>query len=170
MYNILVLTITAFLAYPTVAHGQHLPIQSEQLTFTLEIVVDHLESPWSLEFLPNGDLLFSERSGELYRFNPKTQAKIAIAGVPDVFTQGQGGLLDLKLHPQYAETGWIYFSYAAPAPEGGGNTALMRAKLQDDTLVSQQLLFKAQPDTQSGVHFGSRIEFDNQGVALFFSR
>ncbi|MCH7524401.1 MAG: PQQ-dependent sugar dehydrogenase, partial [Bacteroidetes bacterium] len=76
---------------------------------------------------------------------------------------------DIELHPDYNSNGWIYFSYASPEGEGeGGNTAIMRAKLKDNKLVENQLLYKASPNSKQGRHFGSRLEFDNEGY-LYFS-
>jgi glucose/arabinose dehydrogenase len=135
--------------------------------YTTEIVVPDLSIPWGLAFLPDGSLLITEKSGELIHF--KNGVKTTIEGIPEVYVRGQGGLMDLKLHPNYNENGWIYFSFASAEGEGdGGNTAIMRAKLKDNTLIDKQLLYKANPNTKKGQHFGSRIEFDNNGY-LYFS-
>jgi glucose/arabinose dehydrogenase len=89
--------------------------------------------------------------------------------VPEVMAQGQGGVMDVVLHPDYKNNGWIYISYSKKAPDGkGGNTAIFRAKLVDNELIGQQELIKAMPNTNSGVHFGCRMVFDDQGY-LFFS-
>ncbi|MGK0252694.1 MAG: glucose/arabinose dehydrogenase [Mariniflexile sp.] len=145
-------------------------IKAESPSFknhTNEIVVPDLSIPWGLAFLPDGSLLITEKSGELIHF--KNGVKTTIEGIPEVYVRGQGGLMDLKLHPNYNENGWIYFSFASAEGEGdGGNTAIMRAKLKDNTLIDKQLLYKANPNTKKGQHFGSRIEFDNNGY-LYFS-
>jgi glucose/arabinose dehydrogenase len=135
--------------------------------YTTEIVVPDLSIPWGLAFLPDGSLLITEKSGELIHF--KNGVKTTIEGIPEVYVRGQGGLMDLKLHPNYNENGWIYFSFASAEGDGdGGNTAIMRAKLKNNTLIDKQLLYKASPNTKKGQHFGSRIEFDNDGY-LYFS-
>jgi glucose/arabinose dehydrogenase len=140
---------------------------SEPGTPTPVKVVDGLSIPWGMDWLPNGDLLITEKSGKIYRFDGTE--KFEIANGPDIIELGQGGLLDVTLHPNYESNGWIYFSYASSAGEGrGGNTAIMRAKLENDQLVEQEVLYKATPNTNAGVHFGSRIVFDNQGY-LYFS-
>lgn len=143
---------------------------SEVQKFRVDTIVSGLESPWGLEFLPNGDLLITERSGYLYRFS-RGKLSPPIKGLPPIKAGGQGGLLDIELHPKYKENGWIYFSYSAYSnKEGnkGSNTAIMRAKLSENTLTNQEIIFKAEPDTKTKHHYGCRLEFDNDGY-LFFS-
>jgi glucose/arabinose dehydrogenase len=86
-----------------------------------------------------------------------------------VYNRGQGGLMDIELHPDYKKNGWIYLSYASTEGNGkGGNTAIMRAKLSNNKLTHIEELYKASPNSTRGQHFGSRIEFDRDGY-LFFS-
>jgi len=137
------------------------------IEYTHEVVVPDLSIPWGFVFLPDGSMLITEKQGELIHF--KNDVKTLIGGLPTIKAQGQGGLLDIKLHPNFATNGWIYISYASPDGEGNGaNTAIMRFKLQNNTAVDKQLLYKATPNTTRGQHFGSRIEFDNDGY-LYFS-
>ena len=132
-----------------------------------ELIVDKLTNPWGLEFLPDGSLLISEKEGKLIRF--KDGKKTEISGVPRVFNSGQGGLLDLKLHPDYAKNGWLYFTYSSPeGSEEGAHTAIARAKIKGNALDQLQVLYKATPNTTKAHHFGSRIAFDKQGF-LYFS-
>ena len=139
----------------------------ENFNYTYELVVPELNNPWGMVFLPDGSMLITEKSGELIHF--KNGIKTNIAGLPNVYVRGQGGLMDIELHPDYANNGWIYLSYASTEGEGdGGNTAIMRAKIKDNALVDIQQLYKAGPNTKKGQHFGSRIEFDNDGY-LYFS-
>lgn len=137
------------------------------LNYTTEVVVPELNIPWGMAFLPDGSMLITEKAGELIHF--KNGTKTNISGLPEVYLRGQGGLLDIEIHPDYANTGWIYITYASAEGDGdGGNTALMRGKLKDNAFVEKQLLYKAGPNTKKGQHFGSRIEFDNDGY-LYFS-
>ena len=137
------------------------------LNYTTEIIVPDMNIPWGMAFLPDGGMLITEKSGELIHF--KNGEKIKIGGLPEIYVRGQGGFMDIKLHPDYTNNGWIYFSYASSEGEGdGGNTAIMRAKLNANTLIEKQVLYKANPNTTKGQHFGSRIEFDNEGF-LYFS-
>ncbi|PCJ98246.1 MAG: hypothetical protein COA50_01695 [Flavobacteriaceae bacterium] len=139
----------------------------ESVDFTAEIVIDNLSVPWGMVFLPDGSILVSELSGELIRF--KDGERTNITNVPEVYFRGQGGLLDLELHPDYENNGWIYITYSSKeGEEKGGNTAIMRAKLEGNALVDNELLYKASPNTTKGQHYGSRIAFDNEGY-LYFS-
>ena len=143
-------------------------VRSKHQAFRIDTVAKGLEVPWGIAFLPDGDMLVTERSGQLFRFSGG-KLKAIISGVPEVLAQGQGGLMDIVLHPDYKKNGWIYISYSQKAPDGkGGNTAIFRAKLKDNKLTEHQELFKAMPNTDSGVHFGCRMVFDDKGY-LFFS-
>ncbi len=136
--------------------------------YTTETIIDDIAVPWGMVWLPDGDMLVTNRAGELYRAGDGKPSK-TIAGVPEVHANGQGGLLDIELHPNYTDNGWIYISYSSPEGEGrGSHTAIMRAKLQGNSLVEQEVLYKAGPNTGARQHYGSRIEFDNDGY-LFFS-
>ncbi|MFD2727238.1 PQQ-dependent sugar dehydrogenase [Hyunsoonleella rubra] len=137
------------------------------LNYDTEIVVDSLNIPWGMEFLPDGSMLISEKTGTLIHF--KGGQKKEIEGLPDIYVRGQGGFMDIKLHPDYSTNGWIYFSYASTEGEGvGGNTAIMRAKLEGTRLTNQEVLYKAAINSKKGQHWGSRIDFDNEGY-LYFS-
>jgi glucose/arabinose dehydrogenase len=144
-------------------------IKTDELSFHIDTVASGLSIPWGMAWLPNGDLLVTERSGELFRFRAGKLVAV-IEDVPAVYAKGQGGLLDIKMHPNYQENGWIYLAYSAPANNNaeGGHTAIVRARLQEDRLFNVERIFKAHPDTPSGVHFGCRMAFDKNGY-LFFS-
>lgn len=137
--------------------------------YRIETVTEDITIPWGMVWLPNGDMLVTDRGGDLHRVKDgKSIAKIE--GVPEVHQNGQGGLLDVELHPNYSNNGWLYITYSEP--EGmirkTSNTTLMRAKLDGDKLVQQQILYQAEPRTGRGQHYGGRIEFDKQGY-LYFS-
>lgn len=141
----------------------------KSINYSTKIIVPDMKIPWGMVFLPDGSMLITERSGELIHF--KNGVKTIIEGLPEIHLSGQGGLLDIELHPDYENNGWIYISYASNKGEGeedGGNTAVMRAKLQGDKLIESQLLYKASPNFESGNHYGSRLEFDTDGY-LYFS-
>jgi len=139
-------------------------IQSEKQMFAVSTVASGLGIPWAMAFLPDGDLLVTDRAGELRVIRDNQLLPEPVAGVPKVIAGGQGGLLDLELHPEYDSNGWIYLSYVSPKLKGesgrGGNTALMRARLKDNALIDQELVFKAQPNYSSKRHYGGRIAFD----------
>ena len=144
-------------------------VESEVQDFVVDTVVTGLDVPWGLAFMPNGDLLISERSGKLYRFaNDKLSAPIK--GLPEIMAKGQGGLLDLCLHPDYVNNGWIYISYSAlntKSIKPTGNTAIMRARLEGNKLIDQQVIFKGNPDTDRSHHFGGKLAFDKKGHLFF---
>ncbi|MFS4492296.1 PQQ-dependent sugar dehydrogenase [Maribacter sp. 2308TA10-17] len=141
--------------------------KAENIPFSAELLIDEMQIPWGMAFLPDGGILVAEKSGELLHFS--NEKRTTILNTPKVYVRGQGGLMDIELHPDYKNNGWIYISYASSEGEGkGGHTALMRAKLKDNKLINNELLYKAGPNTTKGQHFGSRIEFDNNGY-LFLS-
>jgi glucose/arabinose dehydrogenase len=144
-------------------------IQSESMNFIVDTVVSGLEVPWGLAFLPDGDMLISERKGTLHRYSDGKLSE-PIEGLPPLMAFGQGGLLDLCLHPDYEKNGWIYISYSALNTESRkriGNTAIMRARLKDNKLVDQQVIYKGVPDTDRGHHFGCKLVFDDKGHLFF---
>lgn len=134
----------------------------EKIPFTAELIIDGMQTPWGMAFLPDGSMLITEIAGDLIHF--KDGKKTTISNVPEVYKRGQGGLLDVALHPDYEDNGWIYISYSSEEGDAkGGHTALMRAKLKDNALVDNELLYKATPNTTKGQHFGSRIVFGDDG-------
>ena len=138
-------------------------INSEKQSFRVATLLTGLENPWSVAFLPDGRMLITERAGRLRIVSQdfKLESK-PIDGLPEVSPQGQGGLFDVVLHPQYAQNGWVYWAYNAPGA-GGWGTALARGKLQGHRMTDVQVLFSMQPKTRSSFHFGGRIVFDQAG-------
>lgn len=138
----------------------------ENSTYSTEMVIPDINIPWGMDFLPDGSFLVTEKSGSLLHF--KDGVKTMISGVPPVYDRGQGGLLDVKLHPDFETNHWIYMTYASEdGEERGGNTALMRAQLNDTILTNSEILYKAVPNTTKGQHFGSRIVFDKENHIYF---
>lgn len=139
-------------------------ILSDKHAFRVATLLSGLENPWSMAFLPDGRMLVTERMGRMlligqdFRLEPKS-----VEGLPEIVSQGQGGLFDVVLHPQYAQNGWIYWAFNAPGP-GGWGTALARGKLQGHRMTEVQILFSMQPKTRSSQHFGGRIVFDKAGI------
>lgn len=125
--------------------------------YNVEALAENLDHPWSLAFLPDGKLLISERSGQLLRVDPSGKTT-ALTGVPAVFARSQGGLFDVVLHPDYAENGWLYLSYAT-GKRSANATRLARARLDGDALVDLEVLFTAVPFKDTPVHYGGRMTF-----------
>lgn len=154
--------VFAFIGFISCAQDKN-PINNDH---GYEVVVSELTIPWGFVFLPDGSMLINEKEGKMIHF--KDGNKTEVQGLPKISNRGQGGLMDIALHPNYSENGWIYIIYASPEGEGnGGNTALMRAKLENNSLTNKELLYKATPNTTKGQHFGSRIVFDNDGYLYF---
>ncbi|WP_027124617.1 PQQ-dependent sugar dehydrogenase [Gelidibacter mesophilus] len=157
-----IILLFAFVGVTSCAQDKN-PINTEH---GHEVVVPELSIPWGFTFLPDGSMLINEKEGKMIHF--KDGKKIEIHGLPDIYNRGQGGLMDIVLHPNYEKNGWIYFTYASSeGDEEGGNTALMRAKFENNSLIDKKLLYKATPNTTKGQHFGSRIVFDNDGYLYF---
>jgi glucose/arabinose dehydrogenase len=143
-------------------------VQSEKAAFRLETVAEGVALPWGIDFLPDGRMLVTEKAGTM-RIVDKGKLSEPLTGVPAVLANGQGGLLDVGVHPDYAKNGWIYLSFSDPGPNGSAMTRVVRAKLKGNALVDVQDVFKAPPDTyRTGPnHFGSRIVFDRKGHIYF---
>ncbi|MDP1525253.1 MAG: PQQ-dependent sugar dehydrogenase [Rhodocyclaceae bacterium] len=139
------------------------PFSSEQHRFKLRVVAGPLEHPWSIAFLPDGRKLVTERPGRLRLINADGRLDPQpITGLPPIAAVGQGGLLDVVLHPDYPRNGWIYLSYAGKNDDGQG-TDVLRARLQGKQLTDVQVIFRMLPKTGTGHHFGSRLVFDREG-------
>lgn len=136
-------------------------IASEQGRFGLTELVTGLSHPWSLAFLPDGRMLVTERPGRL-RLLTDGSVSAPLAGVPAVYAQGQGGLLDVAVSPHFADDRLIYLSYAEAEGDRAG-TAVARARLEGETLQGLTVIYRQTPKLSSGAHFGSRLVFDDQG-------
>lgn len=122
---------------------------------------------WGFDFLSSEEMITTDREGRFFLLNLKTKEKTAVAGAPKVFAKGQGGLMDVRLHPDFSKNRFVYFTYSYE--ENGKNTTrLARAKLENKALVDLQVLFTANAWSTNDVHFGSRIAFDGKGF-LFLS-
>ena len=141
--------------------------------YEVEEFATGLDSPWGMAFLPDGRMLVTEKVGNLRLIDVDGTVSDPIEGLPEICVCGQGGLLDVQVHPNYDHNGWIYISYSDPKMDANGDkvgyTAIMRAKLEDMKLVQQETLFKAPEElyTARGQHYGSRIVFDNEGYMYF---
>ncbi|SIR10949.1 PQQ-dependent sugar dehydrogenase [Pontibacter lucknowensis] len=140
---------------------------SEDLRYRVDTVATGMEIPWGMAFLPNSDMLITDRNGAFYRLPKGSRELQQISGAPEVLAQGQGGLLDVELHPDFANNNLIYLSYSAFKKEGEqtlSTTAVMRAKLEGNKITDQKVIFEAQPWTRTRHHYGSRLEFGRDGM------
>jgi len=140
-------------------------VESEKATFRVRRMLDSLDHPWAVDWLPDGHMLITERSGGLVLVDGESRTDLA--NVPAVWAQGQGGLLDVRPHPDYEETGWIYLSYSVEGQkEDHASTRVARAKLDGDRLTDVDTLYTQFPFVKAGVHFGSRISFLDDGTMV----
>lgn len=156
-----VLSITVLWLCASAPHAQ--VISTQEHSFRIVELVRGLEHPWSLAFLPDGRLLVTERPGRLRLVdrNGKLESR-PVPGLPKIAEHGQGGLLDVVLHPKYSENSLVYFSFAGRG-KGGVSTEVGRGRLAGDRLENVQVIFRQQPKTEAGQHFGSRLVFDRAG-------
>jgi aldose sugar dehydrogenase len=137
------------------------PAGSSHLYSVVEIARG-LEHPWAMAFLPDGDILVTERPGRVRLVHDGALVPTPVAGAPSVRTGGQGGLLDIALHPQFEDTRLVYLSYSK-AVDGSVTTAVARARWEDGALTGLEDVFVALPAMGTGRHFGSRLLFDRDG-------
>jgi len=144
-------------------------VETAAAKFRVETVADGMTNPWAIAKLPDDRFLITERPGRLRIVENGKLLPDPVEGVPEVWAKGQGGLLDVALHPDYAKNGWIYLSFSKPLPKGA-LTSVIRARLKDNKLVDQETIFDPPADeaTGAGVHFGCKLTFDTEGH-LFFS-
>ena len=138
-------------------------VASERVDFAVERVAGGLENPWGMAFLPDGGMLVTERPGRLrlvdasFEIHPEP-----LSGVPTAFSRGQGGLLDVVLHPDFAENQLVYLSFSY-LQDGGAGTAVARGRLADGGLEDTEVIFESNGLGGGGRHFGSRLVFDDDG-------
>ena len=149
------------LVLSSLADAQQPVFKSSLHDYRITTVASGLVNPWAMAFLPNGDMLITERPGRLRIVRNGKLLDAAVTGTPEVFARGQGGLLDIALHPQFATNKLIYLSYAKPVA-GGATTAVARGKFENDKLSDVQDIFVADTKGAPG-HFGSRLAFDKAG-------
>ncbi|WP_085706444.1 PQQ-dependent sugar dehydrogenase [Pseudomonas sp. B8(2017)] len=160
-------TLTAAALLPLLAQAAaEQQLRSEEGTLTVSTVADGLRNPWALAFLPGGkDMLVTERAGNLRVVNAEGKVGPPISGVPKVWAEGQGGLLDVVLSPEFAKDRTVYLSYAEEGSDGKAGTAVGRGQLSQDRarLENFNVIFRQQPKLSEGNHFGSRLVFDRDG-------
>ena len=156
---LLVVVSTLGVAFP--GHGQDFASKRERIR--VSTIVTGLDHPWGLAFLPDGRKLVTERSGQLRIVEADGRLSAPLAGVPTVYAQGQGGLLDVTLDPEFERNRTVYLSYAEPGP-GGASTAVARGRLENGRLADVSVIFRQAPKVQGSNHFGSRLVFARDGT------
>ena len=142
-----------------------LPINAAEQTYRLETLAEGLNFPWSVDFLPNGDLLVAELGGTVRRIGKGSSLSDPISGVPKVYRAGQGGLFDLLLDNDFATNNTIYLSYAeGDGDENGTNVA--RATLTGNALTNVEVIFTANPRKYAPLHYGGRMVITSDNLLL----
>ena len=129
----------------------------------VELLAQRPDVVWGFDFLPDGRIILAERKGRLAVYDPATKAVTELSGAPEVWAHGQGGLLDVKVHPGFAKNRWVYLTWSQAVPDGAA-TALGRARLEGGKLSGLERLFLSNAGGSNGEHFGSRIVFDGPHV------
>jgi len=148
-------------------------VASQEHKFRFKTVAKGLSVPWSMAFLPDGRMLVAERPGTLRVIEDGKLLTNAIVGTPQVRAEGQGGLMEVVLHPGFATNGWIYLSYSDRGSNAAGKnvsmTAIVRGRILDGSWVDEQTIFRAPIETYlpTAHHFGNRIVFDDAGYVFF---
>ncbi|MDX1736102.1 MAG: PQQ-dependent sugar dehydrogenase, partial [Halioglobus sp.] len=138
-------------------------VESAAQSFEIRALTDELEFPWGLDFLPDGRLLVTEKPGRLSVFDIDSRSSEQVEGVPEVYYKGQGGLLDVLVHPRFEQNRWIYLSASVAVDDRLHTTRVFRYRLQDNRLSDEKLIFEATPAGTSNNHFGSALLFGNDG-------
>lgn len=154
------LTFLLLISLPFSAAAQVVTTSSEQIRIVE--ITRGLEHPWGMAFLPDGRILVTERPGRLRLIEDGLLLPQPISGLPSIVAQGQSGLLDVALHPRYADNQLIYFAYTS-ARNRGISTDVARGKLVGNQLEEVEVLFRGNRGTSTGRHFGSRLVFDGKG-------
>jgi aldose sugar dehydrogenase len=165
---LILLLISLFLLPMEKGFSQKKTVDTDAGEIKVNVLASGLNHPWGMDFLPDGRLLVTERSGNLRILDAQNNLSEPIQGVPEVFATGQGGLLDVVLDPDYENNGYIYLSYAEPGDNETASTALGRGKLENDSLVDFTVLFQQEPKVEGPNHFGGRIIFED-GEHIFLT-
>ena len=137
---------------------------SEKARIEVSELVVGLDHPWGLAILPDGGMLVTERPGRLRRIAADGTVSAPIGGLPEIYVDGQAGLLDVVLSPTFAEDRLVYVSFAEPNLRGNKcGTAVARGRLEGDVLKDVEVVYRQEPKLSSGTHVGSRLVFDDQG-------
>ncbi|MDG2526284.1 PQQ-dependent sugar dehydrogenase [Stenotrophomonas sp. HITSZ_GD] len=139
------------------------PLPSQAGEIQVRELATGLAHPWGLALLPEGGFLVTERGGALRRIGADGSVSAPLAGVPAVYARGQGGLLDVALAPDFAQSRRIYLSYAEPGEGVLAGTAVARAVLGEAGLSEVQVIYRQAPKVDAENHFGARLAFDGQG-------
>ncbi|GHA33425.1 dehydrogenase [Salinimicrobium marinum] len=153
--TLLFFTFSSFAQKPTV--------ETEAGTIEIQVLAEGLDHPWGMVFLPDNRLLVTERAGTLRIFDENENLSEPLQGTPEVFAVGQGGMLDVALHPDFDQNNYVYLSFSEPGKDSTASTALGRGVLSGNELTDFEVIFRMEPKVEGPNHFGGRIIFTNDG-------
>ena len=134
--------------------------------YNIEKIYSNDKIIWSFEFINEKTIIFTEKKGKMYLLIDGNIQEIA--GVPEIYIMGQGGLMDIELHPKFKENNMIFLSFAESSNDSeGGNTAIMSAILNQNKLINSKILYRGKKNSTKGQHWGSRLQFDKDGFLYF---
>lgn len=150
-------------AQPADARPQVASVNTGEMVVAAKEVAAGLDTPWGMAFLPDGRMLVTELPGNLVIVSQDGAVSKPIKGTPDVFAQGQGGLMDVALHPRFSENQMVYLSFAEPGEGASAGTALGRGRLVNDRIEEFEVIWRQEPKLVGPNHFGNRIVFSPGG-------
>lgn len=162
-YSLLGAALCFSLALP-LAHAKPLDVNTESGTIRVNTIAEGLENVWSLAFLPDGKMLVTEKAGRMRIVSPDGKLSEPLQGLPNIYNQGQAGLLDVVLAPDFATSKKIYFSYSEPDEKGANSTAVSHAVLNGNKLEKVTRIFSQKPKVDSNNHYGSRLVWAADGT------
>lgn len=147
-------------------------VQSQEHPFRLNVVAENLVTPWGMAFLPDGRMLVAELPGRLRFVTTNGRVSEPVAGTPAVWARGQGGLMDVALHPGFATNGWVYLAFSHPLNNQAGGpamTSVARGRIRESRWEDEQIIFRAPAEhyRRGNLHFGTRLVFDGRGHLFF---
>ncbi|TGN61814.1 PQQ-dependent sugar dehydrogenase [Paracoccus liaowanqingii] len=161
MIHILSAAAIAMFAGEAVAQVQ--TVETEAGAIAVTNVAGGLDHPWAMAFLPDGRMLVTQRSGSLVIVTQDGEISSPLEGTPDVFNEGQGGLMDVAFAPDFADSSRVYLSFAESGEGNTAGTALGHGRLVDDRIEDFEVIFRQEPKVEGGAHFGNRIAFSPDG-------
>lgn len=159
LFTLLLLSLAALAQKPTV--------KTDAGDVKIHKIADNLNHPWGMAFLPDGRLLVTERAGTLRILEKDSTLSAPLSGTPKVFSTGQGGMLDVALHPNFKENKYVYLSFAEPGADSTASTALGRGKFEGDAIKDFEVIFRMEPKVKGPNHFGGRIVFTPENDIFF---
>lgn len=154
-----IITILMLLLFSFAALAQKPTVRTDAGDIKVHTIAENLDHPWGMAFLPDGRLLVTERAGTLRILENDSTLSAPLSGTPEVFSQGQGGMLDVALHPEFSENQFVYLSFSEPGANGTATTALGRGKLEGNSIQGFETIFRMEPMVEGPNHFGGRIIF-----------